>query len=602
MKCRQLASNRRHEDTLSSLAMMKMENEYSNVIHGIGFDPFYVLYHCAEQIHIYRGYCNSTQIPKLVIDATGSVVKKFRKFCGQKTQSLYLYEALVYDSAKNVNFTVTNMVTEKHNNLSISNWLLNWISSDVKKPKETVCDNSLALLSAIVQSFTQFSSLQVYVRVCSDLLTQELSSNSHLIPWCFVRIDVAHFIKICTKWSPLKTVSRRVREIFLRVIGLLIKCKSLKEAHSLLHSLFVVLINETNGMAMENGQETPCEKHTKILMEATSTGFVLFEQQFDEILAAAESEDEANDFLEEEYEGLNDDENPFQSWANNIYTRSKILISEGSGINPLYLPSLVPFLIKIMKLLPLWSGIMIPIFGYGDDISSSAAVESSFKKLKTITFKHLSIPTDLEFFLENHIKSLKGASMLRASYNNIAISSNGSNSNLPEPCEIIDNNQRSTSSIIISDKMDEDVTDVENQSISSYDALYVVEKPINDYLDTLPQFESDNNSQSQKLDYIKVPIGNFTTEESRAVESWNRNSKKQRKSNSYLNPNPHLRHLNISTAKNKQALPILKNGSRFAELKSCKSKGSKLILSNTCAFDALTSLLMVCCILLVNIN
>ncbi|CAI6343392.1 unnamed protein product [Macrosiphum euphorbiae] len=58
-----------------------------------------------------------------------------------------------------------------------------------------------------------------------------------------------------------------------------------------------------------------------------------------------------------------------------------------------------------------------------DDISTSAAVESSFKKLKTVTFKHISIPTDLENFLENHIKSLKGAALLRSSCNNIAISS-----------------------------------------------------------------------------------------------------------------------------------------------------------------------------------
>jgi len=50
----------------------------------------------------------------------------------------------------------------------------------------------------------------------------------------------------------------------------------------------------------------------------------LFEQQFEEILAAVESEDEAKDFLEKEYEiqieGLNDSENPFRSWAITIYT------------------------------------------------------------------------------------------------------------------------------------------------------------------------------------------------------------------------------------------------------------------------------------------
>ncbi|KAF0698454.1 Uncharacterized protein FWK35_00033558 [Aphis craccivora] len=79
-----------------------------------------------------------------------------------------------------------------------------------------------------------------------------------------------------------------------------------------------------------------------------------------------------------------------------------MLIKEGTGINPLYLPNLVPLLIKCTKLLPLWSGVMVPIFGYGEEVSSSAAVESSFKKLKTVTLKHVDLPTNIEKFLENH--------------------------------------------------------------------------------------------------------------------------------------------------------------------------------------------------------
>ncbi|CAI6352696.1 unnamed protein product [Macrosiphum euphorbiae] len=78
-----------------------------------------------------------------------------------------------------------------------------------------------------------------------------------------------------------------------------------------------------------------------------------------------------------------------------------------------------------------------------DDLSTSAAVESIFKKLKRVTFKHISIPTDLEIFLENHIKSLKGAALLRSSCNNIAISS------LPKSCEAIDDSHSFTSSTII---------------------------------------------------------------------------------------------------------------------------------------------------------
>lgn len=53
---------------------------------------------------------------------------------------------------------------------------------------------------------------------------------------------------------------------------------------------------------------------------------------------------------------------------------------------------------------------MIPIFGYGEEIVSSAAVESSFKKL---TFKHTSLPTGIGTFLENHIISIKGESLIR---------------------------------------------------------------------------------------------------------------------------------------------------------------------------------------------
>jgi len=313
------------------------------------------------------------------------------------------------------------MLSERHTNIAISNWLLKWRSCDIKKPKETVCDNSLALLSAFVQSFTQYSSLQDYVRVCSDLLTQEISTNSHFLPRCFIRIDVAHFIKICSKWTPLKTVSRRIREIVLRLVGILIKCQSLSEVRCLLMSMFVVFTNETDGIHLD-GQETACELHKKKLIEATSSGFIEFHQEFDNMIALAETEDDARTLIEEMYEtqneGLDDYENPFKSWANNIYENSKSFVQEGSGINPLFIPTLVPILIKIMKLLPLWSGVMVPIFGYGDDVSSSAAIESSFKKLKAVTFKHIPLPTDLETFLTNHIDSLKGATLLRSAINN----------------------------------------------------------------------------------------------------------------------------------------------------------------------------------------
>jgi len=84
------------------------------------------------------------------------------------------------------------------------------------------------------------------------------------------------------------------------------------------------------------------------------------------------------------------------------------------------------------------------------------------------------------------------------------------------------------------------------------------------------------------------------TEENAALEEWNRKSLKQRKSCSYLFPNPHLKHLNLKNSNKIQSLPTLKNGSRFQDLKSSRTvnKTDRIVLSNTCAFDGLSLILM----------
>jgi hypothetical protein len=83
--------------------------------------------------------------------------------------------------------------------------------------------------------------------------------------------------------------------------------------------------------------------------------------------------------------------------------------------------------------------------------------------------------------------------------------------------------------------------------------------------------------------------------ENKAQEKWNRKNKKQRKNNSYLTPNPHLKYLTLRNTNMKKTLPLLKNESRFEELKGCKTNAfpGRVIFNNTCASDSLASLIMV---------
>jgi len=169
LKSRKQAQSKRHTDKLTALAIMRTEEDFKNILQDMGSHPFFIHYRCSEQIHIYRSYCRTVQYPLLIIDATGSVVNFFSKFGFQKTRFLFLYEGVVYDNIKKHSFTVTTMISEGHDSISIFNWLAKWIKCDIPTPNETVCDQSLTLLSAIVQCFTKYSSLKDYQRLSENL-------------------------------------------------------------------------------------------------------------------------------------------------------------------------------------------------------------------------------------------------------------------------------------------------------------------------------------------------------------------------------------------------------------------------------------------------
>jgi len=325
------------------------------------------------------------------------------------------------------------MISERHTSIAIFNWLAKWMSSDVPNPKETVCDQSIALLSAISRCFTQYSSLKDYIQICADIVFKKLPSDSYWLPKCFIRVDVAHFIKLVSKWAPLKTSSRQVREIILRVIGVVLKSQSVTFIREILLSLFIVVINETDGKYIATEDLTPCEQHKRIIIQAVTTDFV----EIEDILGFTEMERDGpvDEEYEYQYNEFEYNDSPFQQWAEDIHKQSECYIREGRGLNAMYLPSVVTCIKKCIKLLPLWSSIMVPFFGYGETTTSSAAVESSFKKLKNVTFKHMTLPVDIEEFLEHHISSLQGASLIRSTiYNNQSLA-------VSPISDIIENNQ-----------------------------------------------------------------------------------------------------------------------------------------------------------------
>jgi hypothetical protein len=91
-----------------------------------------------------------------------------------------------------------------------------------------------------------------------------------------------------------------------------------------------------------------------------------------------------------------------------------------------------------------------------------------------------------------------------------------------------------------------------------------------------------------------ILINNYS-EKNTTEEGWDRKLKKQCTKISYLNPNTHLRYIDLNNSNKIVSLPNLKkNGSKMTDLKSRNKKGfGKIALSNICTFDTLSSIFMV---------
>lgn len=180
--------------------------------------------------------------PIVAFDATGSVVKKLHRPNGL-SGNIFLYQGVLTGS-DNSHVPVVQMLSERHDVQAITRWLSEWIRAGAPIPKEAICDFSLALLGALVKAFTCHSDLKSYINECFGVLLQK---KSYKLPLCFIRVDVAHFIKMICQWDCLRKKPHRVKDFYVRSMAQLVKPQSLEEAKVLIRSIAVVALSETEG-------------------------------------------------------------------------------------------------------------------------------------------------------------------------------------------------------------------------------------------------------------------------------------------------------------------------------------------------------------------
>lgn len=246
----------------------KHNSTYSGSIHSIRIDPILVHYWSDHQIIIYKDarkeYC------RLSIDATGGLVKKIqRTSLNLSSAYIFLYEALISSSFGQL--PVTQMLSEKQDTLTIWNWLAQWNKYVLHEPNETVCDYSKAILGALTRAFCDGMKLSTYIHACFLILS---GNNDIKLPKCYIRLDVAHVIKIFCRFNCFSEKNNKyLKEYYVRGLRLLLTTEEFLEFKTLLEALLTVIMCETDGWLIDcnTTEMSPSEKCRKYILHQIKT-------------------------------------------------------------------------------------------------------------------------------------------------------------------------------------------------------------------------------------------------------------------------------------------------------------------------------------------
>lgn len=219
------------------------------------------------------------------------------------------------------------------------------------------------------------------------------------MPRCYIRIDVAHFIK---KYADLlATVRQEVKRFFLASLANLVRCQSTEEARTIVYALLTISLSRNDGLNSE-GVPSACERE-KNVMDGLLTGETSVEYELRE--SSSNIEDEENEEIAS---------TQWCQWAFDLKSSAEKAIGavKGKGVNAHLCIEFAERLMVDLAWLPLWSCVVRNKFGYGRIPASSAHVESEFGKIKNLLLKDETTPMRVDQFVKKHVNHISGVTKI----------------------------------------------------------------------------------------------------------------------------------------------------------------------------------------------
>ena len=333
-------------------------------IQFIGYEPFFIINFCAEQIDLLTEACQKGDA-FLYFDATGLSMKRPM----DQPKRMYMYCLVLQSRRHTESIRVAEMLTNDHTTPSILNFLMRIRHAltkgrRYKNPRKIETDFSFAMIHAACRAFNSCD-LVTYLTRCWDTIENATTMPASLT---VLHICAAHMLKIFQRMIVQSTEKSKKRKFWLYVLARLQTTSSLGTATSLIEDFTTVC------------RSTSLNNRAIKALDRLKAAVQMHEND-------TESEDTTmHQTSHEDQEGTLRMMSPFYDYFNQVVSNAYVSYDTGEE-NPFYNPKLVVKLVKdYLPFFPLWSGIHLSEsrrnIHEGSSRDSNAVVERQFATVK----------------------------------------------------------------------------------------------------------------------------------------------------------------------------------------------------------------------------
>lgn len=398
-------------DIITAILAMKKDHI---CIRDFWISPLIIHYWLDNQITLWN-IANSSGLHFFIsIDATVSLVRTEKIIDGWKSATMFLYNITIRIGEEI--FSICQMISSKHDNETIRDWLLAWLRSGASTPYGCVVDCSFALLIAVCKAFNLCHYLK-YLNDCHLFVTkksdQEENQESFIIlSVCWVRRDRAHLIKACCTWACFTGDYWMKKDFFSIVIAYSLEIQELNELSQVILALFVVSQSEF----IDDG--SVCHEKFSFLEKKIANFHNETVDDLDSDSAHSNCQPGSCSLLDETDSMEQSTESSFedtsiQMFIRNLKSESDESLKNNTGCtkaNNYHLPSIIKNLIILYNQYPSWTNVMLEHYSSSngnDKVTTSTASETHYRILKVDYELHcVSVKRML---LAEHIKLLRGS-------------------------------------------------------------------------------------------------------------------------------------------------------------------------------------------------